>query len=111
MLFERSRILRKLRIHFEHHVVLVQLREYRRDLALAECVVERVVDRLRQYAQTRCRVAIDHQLGFEPAVLLVGGDVAQLTAAVCSLSTRLGRPSAKFLRVGVFHRILDIACG
>jgi hypothetical protein len=38
-------ILLELRIDFQHHVVLVQLREHRRDLPLAEGVVERVVDR------------------------------------------------------------------
>ena len=48
MFFSESGILLELRLHFEHHVVLVQLREDGGDLALAEGVVERVVDRLRQ---------------------------------------------------------------
>ena len=43
----RDRLL-KLRVHFQHHVVLVQLREDGRDLALAEGVIQRVVDGLRQ---------------------------------------------------------------
>ena len=49
------------RLHFEHHVVLVELREHRRDLPLAEGVVERVVDHLRRDAQARGGVAVDHQ--------------------------------------------------
>jgi hypothetical protein len=36
--------------HFEHHVVLVRLRVHRVDLALAERVVERVLDRRRRDA-------------------------------------------------------------
>ena len=47
---------------FEHDAVLVQLREHGRDLALAEGVVERVVDRLRRDAEPRRRIAVDHQL-------------------------------------------------
>ena len=74
--FERIRILRKLRIDFQHHVVLVQLGEDGGDLALSESVVQRVVDGLRQNAQPRSGIAIDHQLSFEAAILLVGGHVA-----------------------------------
>ena len=37
----------EVRLHFENDAVLVELRENDRDLALAERVVERVVDRLR----------------------------------------------------------------
>ena len=44
-------------IDLQHHVVLVQLREDGGDLALAEGVVERVVDGLRRECRgaTRCR--------------------------------------------------------
>ena len=48
MLLRLIRILRELRIYFQHHVVLVQLRKYGGDLALPEGVVQRIVDRLRQ---------------------------------------------------------------
>ena len=61
----------------EDDVVLVERREDVRDLALAEGVVERVVDELRQDAEPRGRVAIDDERGLQPAVLLVGGDVAE----------------------------------
>ena len=49
-------------LHFQHHVVLVQLREHGRDLPLAEGVVERVVDHLRRDAEARGGVAVDDQM-------------------------------------------------
>ena len=73
---ERIRILRKLRINFEHHVILVQLGEDGGDLALSEGVVESVVDGLRQDAEPGCGVAIDHQVSFQAAILLIRGHVA-----------------------------------
>jgi len=94
--FERIWILRKLRIHFEHHVILVQLRKYGGHLALSEGVVKRIVDGLGQYAQTRRGVAIDHQFCFKSAILLVGGHVAhgrQLTQFV----HQFGRPQRQLL--------------
>ena len=65
-------------LDLQHHAVLVQLREHRRDLPLAERVVERVVDHLRRDAEPRRGVAVDHQARLQPRVLLVAGDVAQL---------------------------------
>ena len=52
-LVERLRALPVLRRHLHHHVILVARRVDHRDLALAEGVVERVVDLLRR----RCRAA------------------------------------------------------
>jgi hypothetical protein len=57
-------------------VIAVQLREILRDLALAERVIQRVVDQLRLDAVARCVVAIDGQRQRRALGLLVGGDVA-----------------------------------
>ena len=50
-------LLLELRRDFQHHVILVELREHGRHLALAERVVERVVDQLRRDAEPRSGVA------------------------------------------------------
>ena len=75
---ERGRVLAVLRLELEDDVVLVQLREDRRDLSLAERAVERVVHRLRGDAEARGRVAIDREIRAQAAVLLVRRDVLQL---------------------------------
>ena len=106
MLLRSSGLLRKSRRDFKHHVILIQLREHGRDLALAEGVVERVVDLLHADAQARSRIAIDDQRGFEPAVLLVGRDIAQVRQACCSLSTKRLAQVRKFFGVGIFERVL-----
>ena len=104
-ILERIRILRELRIHLEHHVVLVQLREDGGHLALPKGVVQRVVDRLRQNPQSRSGIAIDHQLGLEAAILLVGGHVAH-GGQLAQFVHQFGRPDRQLLRVRAFHRIL-----
>ena len=51
------------RVHFQDHMVLVQLRKDGRHLALAIGVIESIVDRLGQDPQTRGRVTVNDQLG------------------------------------------------
>ena len=75
---QRIRIGAEAGIDLEHDVILVQLGEHDRHQALAEGVVQGVVDGAGGYAQARCGIAIDHQIGLRRLVLLVGGDVAQL---------------------------------
>ena len=58
----------KSRRHLEHHVILIQLREHGGHLALAICVVKRIVDHRRRDAEPRGRVAIEHQLYAKPFV-------------------------------------------
>ena len=48
-----------------------------RYLALPECVVQGVVDLLRGEAKTRSGVAVDVEVGFQPALLLIGTHVRQ----------------------------------
>ena len=75
---ERFGILLEAWRDFQDDVILVQLREDRRDLTLTEGVVERVVDRLRLDTQPRRGVTVDHHRHLQAAGLLIGGDVAQL---------------------------------
>jgi len=50
----------ELRPDFKYHVILIQLGEDGRDLALSESVIQRVVDVLRQDAEARRGVAVDY---------------------------------------------------
>ena len=77
ILSSASAVARLLRLHLEDDAVQVQLREDDRDLALAERVVERVVDLLRRDAEARRRVAVDRERHLEPGRLLVARDVAE----------------------------------
>ena len=59
-------------------MIAVELREILRHLALAEGVVQRVVDQLRLDAVARGGVAVDLQFKRGAFGLLVGRDIAQL---------------------------------
>ena len=83
------RALPELRRHFHHHMILVLVLVDGRDLALAERVIERVVDLRGGQAQPRRRGAVDLEIDLQPLVLLVGIDVLQLRH-VCSASVILG---------------------
>ena len=65
------------RRHLHDDMVLVLRAVDGRDLALAECVIQRVVDLAGADAQPACGGAVDHQVGFQALLLLVGIDVAQ----------------------------------
>ena len=67
----------ELRRDLQHHVVLVELGEHGRDLALPERVVQRVVDHRGRDPEARGSIAIDDQMRTESLVLLVGCHVAQ----------------------------------
>ncbi len=90
---------------FENQAVLIQLREHDRDLALAEGVVQHVVDHLRRDTQPRRRVPVDHHAGLQPLEQLVAGHVAQLRQAL-ELAHELWSPFGQFLRVGIFETVL-----
>ena len=77
-ILQRIRILLEARIHFHHHVVLIELRENRRHLPLAKRVVQRIVDVRRENAQPRSRIAVDRQRRQQTVIQLVCGHVAQL---------------------------------
>src|SRR5205807_6664785 len=65
------------RLDLQHHAILIQLREHYGDLALAEGVIQRIVDHLWRDTEPRSRVAVDQQPRLQPRVLLIAGDIAQ----------------------------------
>ena len=71
-------ILLELWVHLHHHVILIQLGEDGGDLALAEGVVERIVDVGREHAEARSGVAVDDQRRQQTEILLVARDVPNL---------------------------------
>ena len=74
---QRGRVLLIARLRLQDHAVLVGLRIDRRNLALAEGVVERVVDRLHRDAEPAGGFAVDLDLHAQAALLRLRGDVEQ----------------------------------
>ncbi len=87
---QRRRILRVARIDFHDDVVLIDRAVDDRDLALAECIVKRIVDLRRRDAEPRGGVAVDDEIGFQALLLLVGVDVGQSTRLCSSAWTSFG---------------------
>ncbi len=90
-----------------HHVILVELREDGGDLALAEGIVERVVDVGHGDAQPRSGVAVNDQLGSEALVLQVAGDVGKRGLLAQSVD-HLARVGSELGLVGIFERVLEL---
>ena len=85
---------------FEDHAVLVRLREDRRDDALPEGIVERIVDRRRGDAEPRGGGAVDQDIGGEAVFREVAGDVLELRHLLQALQ-QSRHPDRKLGRVGV----------
>jgi hypothetical protein len=66
------------RRRFHHNVVLIEWIVDRRHLALAESVIERIVDLLDREAEPRGGRAIDCNIGFQPIDLQVAIDLRQI---------------------------------
>ena len=62
---------------FHDQMILVHLRKYGRDLALAKCVVEHVVDRPGGNPQAIRGIAVDDQVCFQTFELLIGRNISQ----------------------------------
>ena len=82
------------RVHLQDHVVLVQLREDRRDLPLAEAVVEAVVDVLGRDPEAGRGRAVERERSLAALRLQVARDVGQLGKGF-SLSTNFVRVVAR----------------
>ncbi len=90
-----------------HHMVLVEVLVDGRDLALAEGIVERVVDLADVDAEARRGRAVDVQLHLQPLVFLIGADVFEFGDVLQRVGD-LGRPFAQFIqRVGL-DRVLEL---
>ncbi len=102
---ERLRILPEPRRHFHDHVILVAGDIDRRHLALAECVIERVVDLADGDPELGRGITVDHEVGFQPLVLLVAVDVGE-QGLVLQRGRDLRRPFVELLQRGALQRVL-----
>src|SRR5260370_37163838 len=75
---ERVSTLLELGIDLHRDMGLVDAFITRGDLTLAECIVERVIDRNGRDAQARRGGAVNRELGLQSAILQVRIDVAKL---------------------------------
>ena len=105
--FQRIGVPLKPRLDFQHHMILVQLREDRRYETLSECVVQSVVDHLRRNSKTRGAVSIDHQSCLESLGLLVAGDIAQFGQRL-QLFNQPRRPGIQLVRICIFETVLKL---
>src|SRR5207302_1803915 len=71
------RAVAELWVHFQHYVVLVELGEHSRDLALTERVIQSRVDGRGTHSQTGGSVTINDELSLQSVRLHVTGDVLQ----------------------------------
>ena len=94
-------------LDFEHHVILVQLREDGGYFALAVRVVERLVDGGRRNSQARRGVAVELQRGAKALRLLIAGDVGQFRQ-LPKPRQHFGRVRVQFVGARVFQRVLEL---
>ncbi len=104
---QRVGILLEVGLHFHHHVILIELGEDGGDLALAEGVVEGIVDIGGKNAQARGGIAVDRKRGEEAVVELVGSNVAQFRERL-QFGDETRRPVREFLGINIFQRVLEL---
>ena len=107
---ERREVLLQFGQDFQHHEIGFELGEILRDLALAEGIVQRVVDRLRRNAEARSLVAVDGDLQPRRVGQQVAGDVGELRHGL-QLVQELLRPLVQFVDIGVLQGVLEAAAG
>ena len=99
-----------MRRHPHDDVILVQVLVEGRHLALAEAVVERIVDVARGDAEPGRGLAVDGEEGLDAPVLLVGVDVDQLRLPF-HLVCQPRRPQAEIGEVVALQRVLVAGIG
>src|SRR5260370_21875296 len=105
---ERVRTLLELGIDLHHYMVWVDGFINRGELPLAECIVERVIDRNGRDAQARRGGAVDHELGLQSAILQVRIDVAKLGQRA-ERSLQDGSPGEEILQVIALKGVLVLS--
>src|SRR5215469_5713082 len=103
--FQGVRILLELGIDFQYNAILVELGVDGGDLALAEGVVESVVDGGGQNAQAGRGVAVDNQRSEKALVELVTGNVAD-HGNVAEFVHKARHPVGELLGVGILQAVL-----
>jgi len=97
----------ELRARPQHDAILVQLREDRRDLALAERVVQRIVDHQGRDAEPRGGGAIDLHSRLQALVELVRRHVVQF-GQLPQTRHELRRPGTQLRLVRVLQAVLEL---
>src|SRR5262249_10025254 len=78
-------------IDFKNHSILVSLGVDRRNLALTEGIVKRVIDVLDAHTKPRRRQAVNHNGFLQPALLAIGADIGETGYSAHALQHLLGR--------------------
>ncbi len=95
----------RLRIGLHDDAILIRLREDGGDDPLAECIVQRVVDRPHADAEPRGAVAVDGDVGRKSVVFLIADHVREL-GLLAQRRQQLGRPGRQCRVVGALEREL-----
>src|SRR6266849_5886124 len=90
------------RIRFHDDAILIRLSEDRGHDALAEGVVQRVVDRTHADAEARRAVAVDGDVGRKSVIFLVADDVGEL-GLLTKRRQQLGSPRGQYRGVRAFQ--------
>ena len=107
---QRLWVLQMFGCQFHHHPVLVERVVDHTDLALAERVIERGVNRAHGEAHARGGITVDHQRGLQATVLLVGVDVHQFRQGHHG-AANARVPDAQVFQVVTLQRVLVLRVG
>src|ERR1700728_2699272 len=91
----------ELGLNLENHVILIQLSEESRDLALAEGVIESLINARCGDAYAHGGLAIDIEAGAETVSLEVARDIGQVWKIFQPVDEACG-VTRKLIRIGIF---------
>src|SRR5713226_5820273 len=106
-IFQRIRILLKLRIDFQDNVILIELGKNGGDLALAKGIVKGVVNVGEKNAEARGGIAVDGERSEKTLVQLVAGDVAKFGERF-QFVDEARSPVSELLGVNIFEAVLEL---
>src|SRR5215813_7555090 len=105
--FQRIGVLLELRIHFHDDVILIELRVNRGDLALAEGVVESIVNVSWENAEPGCGVAVNDDVQQQAAGKTIVCNIAQLRK-ILQTFLESWNPGVQLFSVDVFQTVLKL---
>ncbi len=94
-------------VHFHDHMILIELRVDRGDLALAEGVVQGVVNVRGENAEPRGGIAVNDDFEKQPTTQIVAGNIAKLRKRFQSLE-ELRDVGVEFFGVHIFKTVLKL---
>src|SRR6185295_5052730 len=100
-----GRILLKVGHRLQDDVILIGLGKEGRDLTLAESVIERLIDRLGCYPQSRSRDAINDQRALCPTSLLISSYILELRQGLQFVYELCG-PGVQLIWIRIFQSVL-----